>query len=203
MENPRLKNRIGSYKSLVAARTQRCPELRNLYEFLQTDSVDQRSCRIVCLEFSSAPGPPSRRSLDLNGLESILGAKAAGRDNLCGRLLIVEDMSNDIIETLGCLLDIDPFFFASHIDTFRIDMARTWPSMATLPSKTRAQNFLNLHYHRVVELESLVSTHALLRDMNVPRKVRILPNIKGTDIGLVRDCCSILNAETKDGLWLG
>lgn len=203
MEKPCLEDRIGSYKSFVAIRTQRDPELRNLYEFLQTDSVIQRSCRIVCLEFSSAPGPPSRQSLDLDGLASILGAKTTGRDDLCGRLLIVEDISNDIIETLGCLLNIDPFFFASHIDTFQINIARRRPSMATFPSKTRAQNFLNLHYHRVVEIENAESTHTLLRDMNVPRKVRILPKFKGTNIGLVRHCNSILKAETKDGLWLG
>ena len=203
MEKPRHEDRIGPYKSSVATRTQRNPELKSLYALLQTDSVDQRSCRIVCLEFSSASGPPNRQSLDLDGLASILGAKATGRDDLCGRLLIVEDLSSDIVETLGCLLNIDPFFFASHIDTFQIDIARRRPSMATFPSKMRTQNFLNLHYHRVVELKNPESTHTLLRDMNVPRIVRILPKLKGTNIGLVRHCCSILKAETKDGLWLG
>ena len=203
MEKPRYEDRFGSYKSFVATRTSRNPELKILNEFLQTDSVDQRPCRIVCLEFSSASGPPSRQSLDLDGLALILGAKATRRDDLRGRLIIVEDITNDIVETLGCLLNIDPFFFASHIDTFQIDIARRRPSMTTLPSKTRTQNFVNLHYHRLVELENPKSIHALLRDMNLPRKVRILPNIKGSNVGLVRHCSSILKAETQDGLWLG
>lgn len=51
MKKLRLEDRIGSYKSFVAIRTQRNPELRNLHELLQTNGVVQRSCRIVCLEF--------------------------------------------------------------------------------------------------------------------------------------------------------
>lgn len=203
MENPCHEDRFGSYQSLVATRTQRNPELEMLHKLLQTDSKGHHSCHIVCLEFSSAPSPPVRQSLDRDSLALILGTEATGRDDLCGRLLIIEDISRDIIETLGCLLDIDPFFFASHIDTFQNDITRRRPSMATLPSRTRAQDFLNLHYHRVVELEKPESTHTLLRDMNVPRKVRILPELKGINVGLVRHCSSILKAETKDGLWLG
>ena len=203
MENPRHEDRLGSYKSFVATRAQRNPELNNLLELLQTKSARQSSCRIVCLEFSSAPSPPRRLSLDLDDLTPILGAKATGRDDLCGRLLVVEDISNDSIETLGCLLDIDPCFFASHVDTCQTNIARRRPSMATLPSRLRDQEFLNLHYHRVVEIEKSNATSSLLRDMNVPRKVRVLPNLKGTSIGLVRHCTSILKAQTKDGLWLG
>lgn len=203
MENPRHKDRFGSYKSFVATWAQRNPELKNLHEILQTDNVNQRSSRIVCLEFSSTPGLPSRQSLDRDSLAPLLGAETSGRDDLCGRLLIVEDISNDIIETLGYSLDIDPFFFASHVDTFQIGIARSRPSMGILPSRTRGQDFLHLHYHRVVELETPKSTGSLFRDMNVPRKIRILPNVKGTDIGLVRHCTSILKAKTKDGLWLG
>ena len=155
------------------------------------------------LEFSSNHDLPSRRSLDLDSLATLLGNEAKGRDDLCGRLLIVEDVSNDIVETLGSLLNIDPFFFASHIDTAQIDIATTRPSIATLPSTRRSQNFLNLHYHRVLEFENLESKQTLLRDMNVPRKVKILPQFKGTNIGLAQHCCSILKTEGKDGLWLG
>lgn len=203
MENLCHEDRLGSYKSFVATRAQRSPELKNLHELLQTNSVRQRPCRIVCLEFSSAPSSRSRFSLDLDDLILIIGAKATGRDDLCGRLLVVEDISNDTIETLGCLLDIDPCFFASHIDTCQTNIARRRPSLATLPSRMRAQEFLNLHYHRVVEREDRNATSAMFRDMNVPRKVRILPNLKGANIGLVQHCTSIVKARTKDGLWLG
>ena len=192
-----------SYKSFVAARTHWNPCLKNLSEFLHNDAAGQHTCRITSLEFSSASDSPYRRSLDPNSLASDLFKTAKEKDNLCGRLLIVEDLSNHVLELLGSLLEVDPLFFASHIDTFQIDIATTRPSTVTLPSTMQSQNFLNLHYHRVVEFENLESKQVLHRDMNVPRKVKILPRPKGSNIGLVRHCCSILKTEGRDGLWLG
>lgn len=203
MNGTRNKDQLRSYKSFVAARTQQSPCLQKLLEFLQNDTASQHACRIVCLEFSSAPGPPSRQNLDLDGLRLLLSDTSKRKDDLCGRLLIVEDLSTHVIETLGSLLNIDPFFFASHIDTFQADIATTRPSTAALPSTTRPQNFLNLHYHRVIEFENLEYKHVLLRDMNVTRKVKILPRTKGCHFGLARHCCSTLKTEGKDGLWLG
>ena len=199
------QDKARSYKSYVAARTQRSSCLRSLLAFLQIDGLSQYACRIVCLEFSSATDIPTRRSLDLNGLTLLLQNTNKDGGDISGRLLIVEDLSNYIIETLGSLLNIDPAFFASHIDIFQDEIATTRPSTATLPSTMRSQNFLNLPYHRVIELEmeSLKIEQGLLRDMNVPRKVAILPRLKGIDIGLARHCCSILKTESRDGLWLG
>ena len=187
----------------MAARTQWNPCLRNLCQFLQNDTASQRACRIVCLEFSSVSSSPSRRSIDLNDLALLLCTTTKERDDLCGRLLIVEDVSSDVVETLGSSLEIDPLFFASHIDTFQIDIATTRPSTVTLPSTMRSQNFLNLHYHRVIEFENLETKKILHRDMNVPRKVKILPRLQGRSIGLARHCCSTLKTEGKDGLWIG
>ena len=187
----------------MAARTQWNPCLRNLCQFLQNDTASQHACRIVCLDFSYVSGPPSRRSIDLNDLALLLRTTTKKRDDLCGRLLIVEDVSSDVVETLGFLLEIDPLFFASHIDTFQIDIATTRPSTVTLPSTMRSQYFLNFHYHRVIEFENLESKKILHRDMNVPRKVKILPPLQGSNIGLARHCCSTLKTEGKDGLWIG
>lgn len=203
MNQFRNEDQIKSYRSFVAARTQWNPCLKNLSEFLQDKTASQHTCHITSMEFSSASGPPSRRILDLDSLAQLLRNTAKEGNDLCGRLLIVEDLSNHVLETLGSLLNIDPLFFASHIDTFQIDIATTRPSTVTLPSTTRSQDFLNLHYHRVIEFEELESKQVLHRDMNVPRKVKILPRPKGYNIGLARHCCSILKTEGKDGLWLG
>ena len=197
------EDRSRSYRSFVAARTQWNPCLKNLSQFLHNDAAGQHTCNITSLDFSSASGSPSRRSLDLDSLAPLLCQTAKEKDDLCGRLLIVEDLSNHVLETLGSLLKIDPLFFASHVDTFQIDIATTRPSTVTLPSTTQSQNFLNLHYHRVVEFGSLESKQVLHRDMNIPRKVKILPRPKGSNIGLVRHCCSILKTEGRDGIWLG
>ena len=192
-----------SYKSYVQARTQWNPCLKNLSNFLHDDSASQHLCHITSLEFSSASSVPSRRSLDLDSLVSLLRGTIIESDEICGRILIVEDSSNHVLEILGSLLNIEPLFFASHVDIFQTDISTTRPSTVTLPSTIRSQNFLNLHYHRVVESENLDSSRILHRDMNVPRKVKILPRLKGVNIGLVRHCCSILKTQGRDGLWLG
>lgn len=192
-----------SYRYFVAERAQRSLYLQNLRNFLQKDTVSPQACHIACLEYSAGNGSPSRQNLDHNSLASILSKQVKGRNNLCGRLLIVENVSKDVVETLGSLLNIDPFFFASHMDTSEVDVTKTRLQTATLPSTKRSQNFLNLHYHRVIEFEHLHSEQKMLRDMNVPRKVKILAPLKGVYLGLARHCCSILKAESKDGLWLG
>ena len=197
------EDRSGTYLSFIAARTQRNSCLQNLLAFLHNDSAKRYTCRIVCLEFSSASETPTRRSLDLDGLAFLLGNTDGGKDGIYGRLIIVEDLSNDIIETLGSLLNIDPLFFASHIDVFQDEIATTRPSTAILPSTMRSQNFLNLPYHRVIQIGDTGSEQGFLRDMNIPRKVAILPRLKGINIGLARHCCSILRTESRNGLWLG
>ena len=196
------ENQIRSYKSFVAERTQQNPHLQNLREFLQKDTISQYACHIACLEFSSRNNPPSRRSLKLESLGSLLGGEVKG-DDLGGRILIVEDVSNDVVEMLESLLNIDPLFFASHMDTSEIDITKTRLQTAILPSTKRSQNFLNLQYHRVIEFENLKSEEIIFRDMNVSRKVKILSQLKGLNIGLARHCCSILRTKGKDGLWLG
>ena len=203
MNQTRNDDQNSSYKSYVQARTQWNPCLKNLSQFLHDDTASQHLCHITSLEFSSASCAPSRRSLDLDSLAALLRGTAKENDDISGRILIVEDSSNHVLEVLGSLLNIDPLFFASYIDTFQIDIATTRPSTVALPSTTRSQKFLNLHYHRVVEFEDLKSNQVLHRDMNVPRKVKILPRLKGMKIGLVRHCCSILKTQGRDGLWLG
>lgn len=194
-----------SYESSVAARAQGNTCLQNLVTFLRTHKNSQYACRVACLEFSSTDKPLRRRNLALTDLISLLNDKAEGTGNIRGRLLIVEDLSSEIIKTLGCLLKINPLFFASHIDTFQEDITAMRPWASVLPSTARSQNFLNLPYHRCLELrlEDLLNKDGLLRDMNVPRKVAILPRLKGVDIGIARHCCSILKTQSKDGLWLG
>lgn len=140
-----------SYQAYVTARTRRNPCLQNLSDFLQSDKSRQRACQVDCLEFSSLSGVTIRKSLDLRSLASFPNNKTKG---IRGRLLIVEDLSIDVIETLGSALNLDPSFFASHIDVAQVDLLGSKRlCTATLPSKATSQNFLNLHYHRVLEFE--------------------------------------------------
>ena len=197
------KPQYSSYKSYITARTKRDSYLQNLSDLLKMDDSSQRTCQMICLEFLASSPTPRRQNLKINSHTALLRNESNADNSLRGRLLIFEDLSNDIIETLGSTLDMDPFFFASHIDIPQTNITITRPYRALLPSMARSQKFLTLHYHRLVEFEDLTSNQTLLRDMNVPRKVKILPKTQGLRIGLVRHCCSILNTVGKDGLWLG
>lgn len=196
------ERRICTYQAYIAARTLRNPCLHNLSKFLTDDSKSRRDCRISCLEFSSESRVPSSRNLDLESLANLLLNQTKQNSDLRGRVLIIEDLSKEIIQMLGSVLNIDPFFFASHIDVPRPEIRTTRPYMATLPSAVKSQNFINLHYHRVFEFQHRPK-EPFLRDMNVPRKVKPLPSIKDVNIGLARHCCSIMRTIGKDGLWLG
>lgn len=196
------KDKVISYKSFMAERAQQNPHLQSLHEFLSKDTTDSKPCHIACLEFSVGNNMPKRRRLDYEGLNSLLSNQTKEGD-VHGRFLIVEDVSNAVADTLGSLLNIDPFFFALHIDTSEIDIRKTRIQTAVLPSTRRRHNFLNLHYHRVVEFDNLKSEQTVFRDMNIPRKVKILSRLKGIQIGLARHCCSVLSTQAKDGTWLG
>lgn len=196
------RSQVHTYQSYIAAKTRRNPCLQNLFKFLADDSGSRRNCRIACLEFSSVSQVSNSSNFDLNGLANLLHNQTKKNDNLRRRILIIEDLSKDIIQLLGSNLNIDPFFFASHIDVFQSEIMITRPYMAILPSAVKSQNFLTLHYHHVLEFERRFK-EPLLRDMNVPRKVKALPSIKNVNIGLARQCCSIMKTVGEDGLWLG
>lgn len=193
----------GSYQSLVAARTSWDSSLQNLHDFLCDGSTGQRPLQIVCLDLSKISGPKDPRRLDVNGLTAVLKNKPNDHDHVYYRLLIIEDLCPDVVEILGASLDVDPHFFASHIDTSQIDIATTRPSTARLPSVVRSQNFANFHYQRVIEIETPGPKKALYRDMNLQRKVKLLPEIKKAHLGHIRHCCSILNTVGSDGVGVG
>ena len=191
------------YRSFVAAQTRLSPCLGHLLGFLSNESSTRYSCRIACLEFSTVSGAPTNKSLNMDDLASLLHCESNRNNDIQGRIVIVEDLTRDIVELLGSTLNIDPFFFANHIDVFQPDIATPRPYMARLPSKASAKDSLVLHYHRVLQFNSPTSERILVQAMNVPRKVKLLPNAKGARIGLARHCCSVLKTVGKDGLWIG
>lgn len=139
-----------SYRSYVEARTRRNSFLQNLLNFLNSEDSRQRTCQVACIEFSSLSGIAIRKFFDLNTLESLLIDRTNG---IQGRLFIIEDLRPDIIETLGSILNLDPFFFASHIDVAKTDIRQKRPCTISIPSMTKSQDFLTLRYHRVFDFE--------------------------------------------------
>lgn len=116
----------------------------------------------------------------------------------------MEDLTKDVIELLGFSLDIDPLFFAAHIDGPYMTIESSKPCSAILPSQMKKQNFFTIQYHGIVDFgENAAGLRRLFSDSNIPRKVMVLPPAQGTHIGLAQHLCSVLRTDIKKNGWLG
>ncbi|KAL5340276.1 hypothetical protein BJX70DRAFT_128460 [Aspergillus crustosus] len=193
-----------SYRHFVQAQQHNNPCLAGLSNFLFDSNSDRQSCRILKVDFSTGTGPEFQH-VSIKDLEEHIHP-AEKQLQRRGRILIVEDVCRNVIETLGTAYRIDPIFFASHIHAPFRQMSNQTPNLATLPSRQRKQNFVNFHYHRAVELRGRVQNEQnLTRDMNVDRKIVVLLPSERTRVALVQHACSvILLPDTKDSHeWLG
>ncbi|OCK76808.1 hypothetical protein K432DRAFT_259540, partial [Lepidopterella palustris CBS 459.81] len=119
------------------------------------------------------------------------------------QILIVEDLSKELIDILGSSLDVDPLFFASHVNASWKELETQTPDLATLPSRTTASNYINVHYHRTISFDKVSPPRKRLRRVgNIDRKVMAIPSVKNKWIGLAQHCVSILRT-TRDTHWIG
>lgn len=197
-----------SYTKYVKVQQQRNPCLQNLCEFLE--ERNEKPCRIVCLDFSSTNQVPKQRTFDVGTLACFLDTANEGENAVSddhkqkGCILIVEDLNQRIIELLGSNLDIDPLFFASHIDTPASRADSSKPSRMSLPSYSQNLEFLNLHFHQILKFkDEAKGLNRVISEGNIQRKVVVVPASENSYIGLARHCCSMMTTRTKDGKWLG
>ncbi|EKG16330.1 Mg2+ transporter protein CorA-like/Zinc transport protein ZntB [Macrophomina phaseolina MS6] len=192
------------YRDFVEAQSQRNPSIQNLVAFLARDRMESSSCRIATLEFSAYEDKPDFFHVDVHRLGSWLEiGPSEGEKKIQGRILIVEDLTRSVVETLGACLQIDPLFFASHLHSPWPDITVQTPDMANLPSRLKMDTYVNIHYHRTIAFKDPgIAMRQLLRTSNVHRKVVILPKTKNVLIGLAQHSCSMLRTSLPDGSWL-
>jgi len=188
----------------------------NLYQFLSEPKA-QTTCRICAIDFHAGMEMPMiRDSIKASDLDMEIrelpassvddskqhqGTKGS-REEIQGKILIIEDPTKDIIELLGIELDIDPLFFALHLHTVRRTGSRyQTPDEATLPSRILTQDFTNILYHRAVTTdEALPFKGRFLRSTSINRKLVFL---RSTKIALVQHCASVIRVRNRKGSWLG
>jgi hypothetical protein len=191
-----------SYQQFVAAQCKWNPCLQNLSDFLAGSQFHQNSSRIACLEFSSEDYHPRHQNLDFSGLAGVLQDPHAKSGNLLGRILIVEDLTKDVIEIIGSSLEVDPLFFAAFLHNTRAELTTRKSGVSILPSKARHLDFVTIKYLRALEFDIMASSGKLLSDANVRRKVSVIP-MNGACVGLVQGHFSILARGDGDEVWLG
>jgi hypothetical protein len=196
------------YSEYVKALCPRNPSLLNLYNFLSYPRARQHGSRVAALDFRAGHEHPLTRAIEgIDYLPAELHNKAStesgeGKYPLQGRILIIEDLTKDVVEILGSTLEIDPLFFAMHLHTnHRTGMRQQTPDEATLPSRLINQNYMNFSYHRSITCDSVDPFGGrLLRDTSIDRKLVFL---RSTTIGLAQHCASVMKVQRNNGFWLG
>lgn len=196
---------MGEYRKFVAAQSKRNPSIQNLLNFLASEDPERSRCRLAYVDFYSDNSDPLIREVDIKNLEPLLKPswKKDSR-SIFGRILIIEDLTKNVVEILGSVLHLDPLFFASHLHIPFPDISIQTPEMAMLPSRLKLDTFISIHYHRtIVFKDAEIGMRKLFRASNMHRKVMVLPKTKKVRIGLAQHSCSIFKTVLPDKTWLG
>lgn len=190
------QRKIYPCESYVAAQCQNNPCFANTQRFLPESTPERDTCRIASFDFVCDGAGRADLRYYLLQPDDLESAVCPLKDGLKGRILVVEDFSRDVVNTLGSTLEIDPLFFASHIHAPSRAISAQTPNLAMLPSRMRRQSYVSVHYHRPLELPPQFGPETkLVRATNVCRKVAVLPPTHNICIGLVQHCCSIYFCE--------
>lgn len=197
------------YTSIVRAHLPRHPCLSNLYSFLVENGPTIGRSRIASLEVSSGSRQATLTGLGAQALSKTTDGFLHSVDDphssrTHGQLLLIENIDRQTISELGCKLNIDPMFFASHVHALARDMEAGSPSFCELPSRRKRRGFASFNYHRTFIFPELgPDDYLLLRALNIRRKVAVLPPIQGKRIGIAQHCCSTLVVPRRHRDWLG
>jgi hypothetical protein len=141
-----------AYRHLVHRLAQACPTYKILHDFLNANHhTCQRPAKttIITINPGSPNGniPTSMETNDFNGSMALAQYLSPPGSNQCCRLFLIENVCPETIALLGGHFDIDPQFFADHIDNtswYRIvDVADHIPA---LPSSKKIHDFLQLRH---------------------------------------------------------
>jgi hypothetical protein len=197
-----------SYNSYVEWATRRHPSLTALSDFLNHDHLQKESDTVtLCLQISSSQ-TTCEKITPKDILDKIRTHKTSSHLDSPGLVILVENIHRQGVEALGRELDINPFFFGSHVATTYEDVAKTpLPPLAALPpSQIVAQDFVHVHYQRVLDLgdESQFKNAPRKFEIasNVPRSMRRTQALSGREIGIARACTSIYRKKLDNGRWI-
>lgn len=202
---------LPTYTDYVQELCSRNPSLRTLHSFLINPNARSHGCQATALDFRHDTFTPKARPIyDMDQLiyeirlktSSSVGKEYPGADcQFHGRILIIEDLTAEIIQLLGSELDLDPLFLATHLHTVhRTGMRHQTPDDATLPSRLRGRDYLNVSYHQPVSSDvPYPSGSRFSLDTAIDRKLVFL---RATNIGLVQHRVSIIKLRQNSSFWL-
>ncbi|CAN9378801.1 unnamed protein product [Alternaria alternata] len=202
---------LRAYQDYIRGLCLRNPSLSILSSILANPKARTSECCGTVMEFRvGATCPDIRQITNTSHLRSEFGStigndteKPSDDPNLQiqGRILLVEDLTVEVITILGTELDVDPLFLATHLHTVhRTGMRHQTPDDANLPSRLHQSDYVNISYHQPVTCNDTFPSGAkFMTDTAVNRKMVFL---RSTSIGLAQHRASIIKIRQDGGFWL-
>lgn len=201
---------LHAYQDYIRGLCLRNPSLSTLAAVLSDPNAPRSVCRSVAIDFRAGSTSPNIRAIpDVSCLRTVLNRATddgiekpdGGSNQLQGRILLIEDLTTELITILGTELEVDPLFLATHLHTVhRTGMRHQTPDDATLPSRLHQSDYVNISYHQPVTCDKVFPVGAkFIGDAAINRKLVFL---RATKIGLAQHRASVLKTQ-RDGFWLG
>lgn len=179
----------GPYEQYVRSLVSDWPHLRIIEDFMSVDlehtptPLQNRLFKTDVQIIDIATEAKSHKFVDLEELRYFL--KQPRSKNIKARLLLVEDLSAGIIETLGSTFDLDPEFFALHLNGWWRHYQGQWKPYSAkagyvahpLPSAITKQEFQHFqfrrayHWSREREIEATRRDHSNLWRSYIPKGI--------------------------------
>ena len=180
-------------------------------KYLTKEDRKEKAIRTKVAILDFAPDGSVRRSdiTDHRDLSQAFKKDQDTHDDVHVRLLVVEDLSRDVIETLGSRYDIDPHFFRGFISDYMWHNIRDpWVELPDLDIITRKHSYLHVRYVQTRYFRDKASVKCAKWEaggFNVLRRVDKDGNwvpgidIPNSDVGLVRSRTSLWIRPNKSG----
>jgi hypothetical protein len=139
------------------------PGLANLRKFIETEHECTKPAEISVVKIPSEGGDPASK-VEIISTEGPEHALSLANTTTSSQLIIVENICPKTLALLGGAYDIDPQFFAEHVNVlpwYRMD-DKLPERLPSLPSTKKVEDFLLLRYVETRELSPVdnASIHA-------------------------------------------
>lgn len=195
------------YLAAIAQRCNQFPVLQTILDFATQQRVSNP--RLSIIEFANSQ--VEERSMDsLGELSEYWKAEdECPKPGINGYLYVVEDISPELLETLGSRFNIHPDFFLRHLylpvtlSSERAETPKRLPARQTRSSKY-SRTGISLRYHEMLVQNAPLELGTLYTHSNVRRKVastRPFPD-DGRILGILRNV-SLYPVLTQSDPWCG
>jgi hypothetical protein len=179
-----------SYLEYVRALVGRFPRLQLLADFTSPDirisdyhSNEDVARRMTKVDVTVVDlGPFSVESGQFNDLSSLAGHLHCKLPSGSLRVIIIEDLSRDVIELLGSKFSLDPRFFENHLRGIQTYLTDRWtgdrtPRVESPKSEVLSREFLTVDFARPYQFRGWSLAYTSRVKVNVPRFGGVVRNL--------------------------